>query len=421
MALEPRQVLRQLFDAAVTAARPHTVVPVHLPAHFPVGPKGRLIVLGAGKAAAAMAQAVEAHWDAPLSGLVVTRDGYGVPTRAIDVVEAAHPIPDARGVAAAQRVLDLARSATADDLVLCLLSGGASALLALPAPGLSLDEKRRITSHLLQRGAAIAEINCVRKHLSAIKGGRLAQACAPAEVISLIISDVVGDDPAVIASGPTTPDSSTCADALAVLTRYGVEISAAVRDNLATGRWETPKRLDGRVTNRIIARPRDSLAAAAKVARDLGLACVNLGDGFEGTAAEIAKAHAEHARAIVHGRSAFKPPCVLLSGGEAVVTVTGRGVGGPNTEFALALALELRGAPGIHAIACDTDGTDGNGDHAGAVVTPETLARARAAGIDPAAAQSANDTATLFQAIGDLVSPGPTFTNVNDFRAVLVT
>jgi hydroxypyruvate reductase len=413
---EPRTLLRRLFDAAVAAADPSRVVPGHLP----VPPNGRLLVLGAGKAAAAMARAVEEAWPGPLSGLVVTRDGYAVPTRRIDVVEAAHPVPDQRGADAAARILALARTATADDLVLCLISGGASALLALPIAGVTLAEKRDITSQLLRRGAAIAEVNCVRKHLSAIKGGRLAQACAPAEVVTLMISDVVGDDPAVIASGPTVADPTTSADALKVLERYRIAAGRAVMDGLASGQWETPKRLVGRITTKIIARPRDSLTAAQALAREMGLSCVNLGDRFEGSAAEIARAHAEHARAIRDERSAFRSPCVLISGGEATVTVSGSGIGGPNTEFALALARELKGEPGIYAVAADTDGTDSNGDHAGAIVTPDTLARARVRGLDPAAAQEANDTAGFFGALGDLVSPGPTFTNVNDFRAVLV-
>jgi len=405
----PSAFLLDLFRHAVGAVDPRRV----MHGRWPSPPRGRLIVLGAGKAAAAMAQAAESHYGPILSGLVVTRDGYELPTCAIEVVCAGHPSPDARSVMAAQRIQSLARTACADDLVLCLISGGASALMAAPAPGLDFAEKQAVTAALLSSGAAIGEINCVRKHLSAVKGGRLAQACGGARVVSLIISDVVGDDPSIIASGPTVPDPTTCADALAVLRRYSIPISDFAADALAQGRWESPKAVSPHVENLIVARPQDCFAAARAFAAERGLPCVDLGERFDGLAGEVAAAHAAKIRVI-------KPPCLVLSGGEAVVRVTGKGRGGPNTEFALALALELNGLPGVHALACDSDGTDGKGGHAGAVIHPGTLAKAAALNLDPVRAQGANDTAAFFDALGDLIVTGPTFTNVNDFRAVLI-
>ena len=411
MSAEPR-ALRRLLDAAIESAQPAHCLPPHLPA----APAGRSVVVGAGKAAAAMARAVEDHWDGALEGLVVTRYGHRVPTRAIEVVEAAHPVPDAGGRAAAARILAGAEALGADDLALCLISGGGSALLTLPAPGIALGDKQAVTGALLRSGAAIGEINCVRKHLSAIKGGRLGAACHPARVVSLLISDVPGDDPAVIGSGPTVPDPTTFADARAVLRKYGIDEPAAVIRHLEQGREETPKQGDPRLAGaetRIVATPAMALAAAADSARKAGYAPVVLGDALEGEARALAREHAALARAAA-------PGTVLLSGGEATVTVTGAGRGGPNAEYALALALALDGAPGIYAAACDSDGIDGTEDNAGALVTPDTGARARAAGEDAAARLAANDAYAFFAALGDLVMTGPTLTNVNDFRAILV-
>ena len=416
---EARALLRRLFDAAVAAADPMRCVPPHLPPP----PKGRTLVVGAGKASAAMARAVEEHWSGALSGLIVTRYGAGVPCRHIEIVEAAHPVPDAKGRAAAKRILDLAASARPDDLVLALISGGGSALLALPADGVTLEDKQAVNRALLSSGATIAEMNCVRKHLSAIKGGRLAAAAAPARVVALLISDVPGDDPATIASGPTVPDPTTFADARAVLAKYGIEAPASVRRRFAAGRDETPKPGDPRLANtetRIVARPIESLEAAARVARHAGIEPVILGDALEGEAREVATVMAGTALALRrHGRLA-RAPAVLLSGGETTVTVRGRGRGGRNAEFLLALAVALRGEDGIYAIAGDTDGIDGSEDNAGALVEPGTLARAAGKNIDALARLADNDTYTVFAALGDLVVTGPTLTNVNDFRAILV-
>lgn len=411
--------LRAMFDAAVAAALPSRIVARHLPPP----PRGRTIVLGAGKAAAAMARAVEDHWPGPLEGLVVTRYGHAVPCERIEVVEAAHPVPDAAGEAAAARILDLARSAGEDDLVLCLISGGASALLALPAPGLTLADKQATNAALLRSGADIAQMNIVRRHLSAIKGGRLAAAAHPARVVSLIISDVPGDDPLAIASGPTVADPTTFADARSVLSRHGIDVPEAVRRVLAEARDETPKpgdlRLAG-VENILIATPQRSLEAAAEVARAHGLTPVILGDAIEGEAAEVGRVMAGITRsALRHGHPA-PAPCVLLSGGECTVKVRGDGRGGRNVEFLLGLAVALDGLPGVWAIAGDTDGIDGMGPAAGAVVGPDTLARAVGLGIDPVARLASNDAHPLFEVLGDQVAPGPTLTNVNDFRAVLV-
>ncbi len=415
----PAELLRDLFDAAVARADPRLAVPRHLPAR----PEGRTVVIGAGKAAAAMARAVEDHWSGPLEGLVVTRYGHGVPCRKVEVVEAAHPVPDAAGRQAAERILALVRGLTADDLVLCLISGGGSALLALPAPGLTLAHKQEVNRLLLRSGADIAQMNCVRKHLSAIKGGRLAAAAAPARVVTLIISDVPGDDPASIASGPTVPDPTSFADARAILARYGIAAPAPVRAHLEAGAEETPKPGDARLTGAetvLIARPRDALEAAAARARDAGIEPLILGDAIEGEAREVARDMAGSARqAARHGRPAA-PPSVQLSGGETTVTLRGKGRGGRNAEFLLALALALDGAPGIFALACDTDGIDGTEDNAGALIGPDTLTRAAAAGLDPEARLADNDGYGFFAALGDLVVTGPTLTNVNDFRAILV-
>jgi glycerate 2-kinase len=380
-------------------------------------------VLGAGKAAAAMAQEVEQHMPGTIEGLVVTRYGHAVPCRQIEVVEAAHPVPDAAGSAAAARMLQLAEAAGPDDLVLCLISGGASALLALPAPGLSLADKQAINRALLASGADIGQMNTVRKHLSAIKGGRLAAAAFPARVVTLVISDVPGDDPAVIGSGPTVPDSSTCADALAVVERYGISEPVAVLNHLRAAADETPKPGDQRladITTTVIATPQASLEAAALVAREIGLEPVILGDALEGEAREVAKVLAAIARQVRRHGQPVPPPCVLLSGGETTVTMRGRGRGGRNTELLLALAIQLKGAAGISALAADTDGIDGSEDNAGAIVAPDTLARAEAQGLDAKAMLADNDAYGFFSGLGDLVITGPTLTNVNDFRAVIV-
>jgi hydroxypyruvate reductase len=415
----PRALLRSLFDAAVAAAHPRLCVPPHLPAP---PEKGRTIVVGAGKAAAAMARAVEDHWQGPLSGLVVTRDGYGVPCLKIEMIEAAHPVPDERGRTAAGRMLALVRAAKADDLVLCLMSGGASALLVLPAPGIALADKQATTRALLKSGATIHEINCVRKHLSAIKGGRLA-AASPARLLTLAISDVVGDDPSVIGSGPTVPDPSTFAEARAILAKYKIEPAPAVRAHLEAAAEESPKPGDPRLARaeyRLVAAPSDALAAAAAKARELGIEPVVLGESVEGEARAIGAEHATLARKLAADANQ-KKPAVILSGGELTVTIAGRGSGGPSTEYLLGMALALKGARGIYALAGDTDGSDGSEDNAGAFIGPDTLARARDYALDPAGCLAGNDAYSFFRALGDLVITGPTFTNVNDFRAVLVS
>jgi hydroxypyruvate reductase len=410
--------LRALFDAAVAAALPARVVPPALPRP----PAGRTVVVGAGKASAAMARAVEDRWERPLGGLVVTRYGHAVPCRRIAVVEAAHPNPDAAGADAARRMLALAASAGADDLVLALISGGGSALTALPAPGLSLADLVAVNRALLASGADIAAINTVRKHLSAFAGGRLAAAAAPAPILTLVISDVPGDDPAVVASGPTLPDPTTFADARAVLARYRIEPPPAVSAHLAAAADETPKPGDPRLAGAravVLASSTTALAAAADRARAAGVRPVVLGEAV-GEAREVGAAMAAAALAARRERRPGDPPVVLLSGGETTVTVKHRGRGGRNGEFLAGLALALAGAPDVLALAADTDGIDGTEDNAGAVVTPDTLARAAARGIDLAARLAANDTYGVFAALGDLVVTGPTLTNVNDFRAVLV-
>lgn len=415
----PAGLLRALFDAAVAAAQPA----LSLAAFLPEAPRGRTVVIGAGKAATTMAQALDAAWPAALSGVVVTRHGQRQPCRRIEVLEAAHPVPDAHSVAAAARMLDAVRGLGADDLVICLISGGGSALLVQPAAGLTLADKQAINRALLASGADIAAMNCVRKHLSAIKGGRLAAACAPARVVTLAISDVPGDEPAVIASGPTVADATSCTDALAILDRYRITLPPAVRAALEASELETPKPDDpcfARCEYHLIATPMRSLEAAAAVARAAGVTPLILGDALEGEAAEVAKVHAGIARSIAqHGRP-LAAPCVLLSGGETTVTVRGRGRGGRNVEFLLALAVALDGHPRVHALAADTDGVDGAEDIAGALCDPTTLARARALGIDPKASLADNDGHGFFGALGDALVTGPTDTNVNDFRAILV-
>lgn len=432
----PRIFLRQLFDVAVKRALPIDNTAAFLPAV----PKGRTLVLGAGKAAGAMAHAVEALWpkDAPLSGMVVTRYGHtperpaGVSAR-LKVVEASHPVPDAAGLAAAEEILHLTQGLTADDLVLCLISGGGSALLTLPAEGLSLAEKQAINQALLKSGANISEMNCVRKHLSRIKGGRLAAACAPARVVTLTISDVPGDDPSIIASGPTVADPTTCADALGILQRYNIEVSAKVLDALQNSSFETPK--PGHAVFKsnevhLIATPAQSLQAAAALAEAKGLRAYVLSDEMEGESREVGKVHAALARASAKGLGPFVRPCVILSGGETTVTVQSakqkssgkqrEGRGGRAGEFCMGLALALQSQQGVWAIAADTDGIDGVEDNAGAMVTPDTLQRAKEAGLSLDEHLACNDAYGYFQALNDLVFSGPTHTNVNDFRAILV-
>ena len=428
---DPRAFLRSLYDTAVQRALPAHNTAAFLPAPpDPAGP-GRTLVLGAGKAGGAMAAAVDALWPAaaPLSGLVVTRydhvpPAYRARTGRIEVVEAAHPVPDAAGQRAALRIVELTRGLTAGDLVLCLVSGGGSALLSLPAPGLTLADKQAVNKALLASGAAIDEMNCVRKHLSAIKGGRLAALCAPARVVTLLISDVPGDAPEVIASGPTVPDASTCADALAILRRYRIELPPAARAGLERGAFETPKPGDAVFAGHevhMIATPQQSLEAAAAVARATGVAAHILSDEMEGESREVGKVQAALARAVARRGEPFARPCVLLSGGETTVTVrTKGGRGGRATEFLLGCAMALHGEPGVHVLAADTDGIDGIEDNAGAIVTPSTLARAQALGLKAADFLDRNDAYNFFKPLGDLVVPGPTFTNVNDFRAVFI-
>ncbi len=415
----PRALLRQMFDAAIASAQPALCVPPHLPA----APRGRLIVVGAGKASAAMARAVEQNWSGPLCGLVVTRYGYAVPCERIEIVEAAHPVPDAAGMHAAQRMLERVGGLSEHDLVLCLFSGGGSALLPLPAPGLDLDMKQVVNRALLACGATISEMNCVRRHLSAIKGGRLAAACHPARVLTLLISDVPGDRPTDIASGPTVADPTTCADALAIVRRYGIELPGAVREVLESGRGESVKPGDARLarsTLRMIATPQMALEAAAQVARTAGVAAHILGDAIEGEARDVGKVFAAIATQVAERNQPFAAPCVLLSGGETTVTVRGGGRGGRNVEYLLSLAIALDGHPRIYALAGDTDGVDGQEEIAGGYIGPDSLARAWALGLRPKDMLDDNDGHGFFGALGDSVITGPTLTNVNDFRAILI-
>tara|TARA_R110002049_G_scaffold69338_11_gene179600 strand:+ start:9756 stop:11021 length:1266 start_codon:yes stop_codon:yes gene_type:complete len=412
----PRSLLESLFSTAVRAASPRSALPAYLPADT----SRPAIVIGAGKAAASMAASLEQHWQGTLSGLVVTRYGHAEACSRIEVVEAAHPVPDAAGERNAQRVLGLLEGLRESDLVICLLSGGGSSLLACPANDISLADKQAINRDLLRSGATISEINCVRKHLSAIKGGRLARACGPARLITYAISDVPGDDPAVIASGPTVADATHSADALAILKRYSIATGEAVGRWLQDPRSETLKPGDGAFANseyHLIARPADALAAAASAARAQGLEVVELGDAIEGEARDVGAHQAAMARELQrHARQ----PTLLLSGGETSVSVNGSGRGGRNAEFLLAVACALQGASGIYAIAADTDGIDGSEDNAGALLAPDSWQRAQALGLDAAAMLDNNDGYGFFEALGDLLFTGPTRTNVNDFRALLV-
>jgi len=417
--LPPDRMLRTLFDAALRAVSADRCLAPHLPEP----PRGRTVIVGAGKAAAEMARAVERRWPGPVAGIVVTPYRHAVPCERIEVVEAAHPVPDEAGMAAARRALDAVKDLTADDLVLALISGGGSALLALPVAGVTLADKQAVTRALLRSGAAIGEINTVRKHLSAIKGGRLAMAAHPARIVTLAVSDVPGDDPATVASGPTLADATTLARARDILSAFGIAPPPAVAAALADPANETPKPGDPAFAAdgvAVIARARDALDAAAAAARDLGLAPTILGGDIEGEARDVARAHA--ALAIGTARTVSDRPRILLSGGETTVTIRGDGgAGGRNTEYLLALALAVEGRADIAAIACDTDGIDGNAQAAGAVLRPDSMARARAAGLDPAAMLAQHRSATLFAALGDLVETGPTRTNVNDFRAILIS
>ena len=419
---DARALLRDLFDAALAAARPATCLAPYIDTLQ--APKGRTVVIGAGKASAAMARAVEERWPHPVEGLVVTRYGYGETCKRIEIVEAAHPVPDEKGRAAAGCVLDKVRGLTADDLVLCLISGGASALLALPAPGLALADKQEVNRALLRSGANIVDMNTVRKHLSAIKGGRLAIAAQPARVLSWLISDVPNDDPGVIGSGPTVPDRTSFADALAVLAKYRIDAPVPVRAHLEAGAAgtieETPKPGDprlARVETILVATPKRSLEAAAEVARRRGCEVVMLGDNLEGEARALG---ALHARQALDMAKTENKPTVILSGGETTVTVHGKGRGGRNVEYLLSEAIATGGAPQIWGLAADTDGVDGAEDIAGAIFAPDTLARARARGRDPNAMLNDNDGHGFFEMLGDSLVTGPTRTNVNDFRATLV-
>ena len=441
-ATDPKEFLRHLFDVAVKRALPLE----NTAAFLPKPPKGRTIVIGAGKAGGAMAHAVEALWpqDAAMQGLVVTRYHHTPPrpaglTQRIEIVEAAHPVPDAAGLQAAERMLAMVQGLTENDLVLCLISGGGSALLTLPAEGLTLADKQRINQALLNSGANISEMNCLRKHLSRIKGGRLAATCAPAQVVTLTISDVPGDDPSIIASGPTVPDATTCADAVAILKRYGIDVPAAVLAQLESGALETPKPGDAAFNGHevhLIATPQQSLQAAADAARAAGLNAYILSDEIEGESREVGKVHAALARAAARGTGAFEKPCVILSGGETTVTVKtlregavkGRGEdvmirlgrGGRAGEFCLGFALALKAQTSVYALAADTDGIDGVEDNAGAFVMPDTLARGGALDLKIDDHLDRNDAYSYFAQLGDLVVTGPTHTNVNDFRALLI-
>jgi glycerate 2-kinase len=415
MTIDPQEFLLSVFHAAVKEAQPKLC----LPYFFPARPKGKIVVIGAGKASAAMAAVAEDHYASEIGGLVITRFGYAVECGKIEIIEAGHPIPDIYGYNATLKMLKVLAGLSKNDLVLCLLSGGGSSLLTFPAEGLSLEDKQHINEILIRSGATINEINIIRKHLSQVKGGRLAQVCMPAELVTLVISDVVGDDLSAIASGPTVPDPSTYADALMVVKKYGLELPISAMLILQAGRDETPKPGNRNFHNntiKVIANSDISLTAAAKVAEEAGVKPIMLGNYFEGEARDFGRKMAK----VVAGHMK-KAPCILLSGGELTVKVKGSGKGGPNTEFLVALAMELKGVKGVFSIACDTDGTDGSSDNAGAMITPDTLRRAEKLGLDPADTLNRNDAYNFFCALGDLIISGPTYTNVNDFRAIMIT
>jgi len=426
--MKPQQLLRRMFDAAIASAQPALCVPRFLPDLAEV--RGRVIVIGAGKASAAMAKALEDHWRGRglerVEGYVVTRYGYGAPCERIEIALAAHPVPDAAGEAAARRMLQRVTGLTADDLVICLISGGGSALLPLPGPGLTLQDKQAINRALLASGAAIGEMNTVRRHLSAIKGGRLAAACHPARVLTLLISDVPGDRPIDIASGPTVADPTSCADALAIVRRFGIQLPRAAQELLQSGRGETVKPGDPRLARartELIAAPQLALEAAAAVAREAGYAAHILGDAIEGEARDVGKVLAGIALQVAERGQPFTPPCVLLSGGETTVTLRAdalRGRGGRNVECLLAQAIALDGHARVYGIGGDTDGVDGAEEIAGALIGPDTLARAWAQGLRPGDELAGHNAHGLFQRLGDSIVTGPTGTNVNDFRALLI-
>lgn len=418
--MEARHLLKSLFDAAISAAQPSRCL---LP-YLPPKPNGRTLVIGAGKASAEMARVVEQHWEGELSGLVVTRYGHGAPCRRIEIATAAHPVPDAAGLEAATKIINLVQGLTRDDLVLCLISGGGSALLPLPVPGISFEDKQAVNQALLKSGASIAEMNCVRRHLSAIKGGRLAAACHPAKVVSLLISDVPGDDPINIASGPTVADPTTCADALAIIKRYEIAVPDRVLAALHSNAAETIKPGDTRLIaqeTHIVTNPQIALEAAASVARKAGIPVHILGDSIEGEARDVGKVMAGIAQQVIRHGQPFRAPCILLSGGETTVTVRGNGQGGRNVEFLLSLAIALNGQEGVYAIAGDTDGADGQQEIAGAIAGPDTLARSWKLGLKAGESLARNDGHTFFGALNDSIVTGPTLTNVNDFRAILIT
>jgi glycerate 2-kinase len=410
------KLMKAMFDAAIEQALPQHVMPQHMPKP----PKGSTIVVGAGKASAAMAQAFEGHWQGQLKGLVVTRYGHAVPCQKIEIVEAAHPVPDEAGTKAAARILSLVRGLTKDDLVVALISGGGSALLSLPVHGVTAEEKRAVNKALLASGAPIAEMNCVRKHLSKIKGGRLAAAAFPAQVVTLVISDVPGDDLAAAASGPTLADHSTFAEARAIIAKYGIDVPSSVTAHLAAAKDETPKHLTNAEAI-CIASPQQSLLAAAQVAKAAGYTPIILGDAIEGEAREVGIVLAGIAFQARRFGQPLKPPCAIISGGETTVTVNGKGAGGRNVEFLLSLALKLAGAQNIYALAGDTDGIDGAREVAGAYITPEILQNARALGLDPWGYLANNDAHNFFEKLKTQVITGPTLTNVNDFRVILVS
>lgn len=420
MSIDPRQFLNDLYATAVEAVSAQKCMPAYLPKQ---SAKGRTLVIGAGKGAAAMAKVVEDTWPGKVEGLIVTRYGHGADCKQIEVVEAAHPVPDEAGRQAAGRMLELVKGLTEDDLVLCLITGGGSALLSLPGEGITLEQKQALNKALLKSGATISEMNCVRKHLSAIKGGRLALACAPARVVTLLISDVPGDDPGVIASGPTLPDPTTCAESLAILKKYGIDIPENILRHLESGAGETPKPGDPRFArneHHVMATAQHALEAAAAKARAAGITPYILSNDLEGESRDVGMVHAALAKQVAKYGQPFAKPCVILSGGETTVTVRGKGRGGRNAEFLLSLAVSLQGTAGIHALACDTDGIDGSEDNAGAIYQPDSWTRAAEQGLNAKAMLENNDGYGFFSALGDLIVSGPTRTNVNDFRAILI-